>query len=74
MTSFVKNVTFDCQDALRVARFWADALGSDIDEGSRSIGSSGWGHRWWSEHEDNTLMHDPEGHEFCVEPGPGDRR
>jgi len=31
MASFVKNLTFDCEDALRVARFWAAALVSDVD-------------------------------------------
>ena len=34
MPAFVKNLTFDCVDALRVARFWAAALGSDVDEDS----------------------------------------
>jgi Glyoxalase-like domain len=34
MPAFIKNLTFDCDDALRVARFWAAALGSDVDEGS----------------------------------------
>jgi hypothetical protein len=34
MPSFIKNLTFDCQDALRVARFWAAALVSDVDEES----------------------------------------
>jgi hypothetical protein len=34
MPSFIKFLTFDCQDALRVAEFWAAALGSDVDEES----------------------------------------
>jgi hypothetical protein len=34
VAAFIKNLTFDCQDALRVARFWAAALGSDVDEDS----------------------------------------
>ena len=34
MPAFVKNLTFDCVDALHVARFWAAALGSDVDEDS----------------------------------------
>jgi hypothetical protein len=34
MPAFVKNLTFDCVDALAVARFWAAALGSDVDEDS----------------------------------------
>lgn len=36
MPSFIKNLTFDCEDALRVARFWAAALVSDVDEESTS--------------------------------------
>lgn len=47
MTSFVKNLTFDCDDALRVARFWAAALGSDVDEESTPerayVEAAGWG-------------------------------
>ena len=42
MPAFVKNLTFDCVDALRVARFWAAALGSDVDEGSTSVPSPPW--------------------------------
>jgi len=34
MPSYIKNLTFDCVDALRVARFWAAALSSDVDEDS----------------------------------------
>ena len=34
MPAFIKNLTVDCVDALRVARFWAAALGSDVDEDS----------------------------------------
>jgi Glyoxalase-like domain len=33
-TSFIRSVTFDCADALVVARFWAAALGGEVDEGS----------------------------------------
>jgi hypothetical protein len=44
---FIKNLTFDCDDALRVARFWAAALGSDVDEDSTSerasVEAPGWG-------------------------------
>jgi hypothetical protein len=32
MPAFIKSVTFDCSDALSMARFWAAALGSDVDE------------------------------------------
>ena len=47
MPAFVKNLTFDCVDALRLARFWAAALGSDVDEGSTSerayVEAPAWG-------------------------------
>ena len=46
-SSFVKSVTFDCADALRVATFWAAALGTDVDEESTSakafVEPAGWG-------------------------------
>jgi predicted enzyme related to lactoylglutathione lyase len=117
MPAFVKNLTFDCVDALAVARFWAAALGSDVDEGSTSerayVEASAWGgpNIWFrgargpktapnrlhldlrpltsmdeeaerlvalgatvvERFDDITVMRDPEGNEFCVEPGPGDR-
>jgi hypothetical protein len=47
MVTFVKFMTFDCQDALRLAEFWAAALGSDVDEDSTSekafVEAPGWG-------------------------------
>ena len=47
MVSFVKSVTFDCEDALVVAAFWAAALGSNVDEESTSdrawVEPAGWG-------------------------------
>lgn len=47
MTSFVKSLTFDCADPLRVAAFWAAALGSDVDEDSTPerawVEPAGWG-------------------------------
>ena len=47
MPAFVKNLTFDCADALAVARFWAAALGSDVDEDSTSerayVEAPAWG-------------------------------
>jgi catechol 2,3-dioxygenase-like lactoylglutathione lyase family enzyme len=47
VVSFVKSVTFDCRDALVAARFWASALGSDVDEDSTSekafVEPAGWG-------------------------------
>jgi hypothetical protein len=47
MPSFIKNLTFDCADALRVARFWAAALSSDVDEESTAdrayVEAPGWG-------------------------------
>jgi len=45
--SFIKNVTFDCADALVAATFWAAALGSNVDEDSTSerafVEAAGWG-------------------------------
>ena len=116
MPAFVKNLTFDCVDALAVARFWAAALGSDVDEDSTPerayVEAAGWGgpNIWFrggrgaktapnrvhldlrspttmdqevrrlealgarvvARYEGITTMLDPEGNEFCVEPGPGD--
>jgi hypothetical protein len=114
MASVIKSVTWDCADALRVARFWAAALGSDVDEESTPdrafVEAAGWGgpNMWFVRvpepktaknrvHLDLrppgtmagevarlatlgatvvrtdghlTVMADPEGNEFCVEPGP----
>ena len=116
MPAFIKNLTFDCADALRLARFWAAALGSDVDEDSSAqrayVEAPGWGgpNIWFrggrgpkaapnrlhldlraltsmdeevarlvtlgatmaERFDDITVMQDPEGNEFCVEPGPGD--
>jgi hypothetical protein len=116
MPAFVKNLTFDCVDALGVARFWAAALGSDVDEDSTPerayVEAPAWGgpNLWFrgargprtapnrlhldlrpltsmdeevirlrglgaavvERLDDITVMHDPEGNEFCVELGPGD--
>jgi hypothetical protein len=53
MTSFVKSVTFDCSSALRLATFWAAALGSNVDEESTDdrafVEPAGWGgpHLWF---------------------------
>lgn len=45
--TYIKSVTFDCQDALVTARFWAAALGSNVDEDSTSekayVEAPGWG-------------------------------
>jgi hypothetical protein len=45
--SWVKSLTFDCADALVVARFWAGALGGGLDEDSTSdkarVEAPGWG-------------------------------
>jgi Glyoxalase-like domain len=47
MTSWIKSVTFDCEDALVVARFWAAALGGELDEDATSdkayVEAPGWG-------------------------------
>jgi glyoxalase superfamily protein len=119
VTSFVKAVTWDCDDALRVAAFWAAALGSDVDEESTPerayVESAGWGgpNMWFirvpedkivknrlhfdlrplglrmdeeverlsglgatiaQRFESHVVMRDPEGNEFCVEPGAEETR
>ena len=116
MAAFIKNLTVDCVDALRVARFWAAALGSDVDEESTSerayVEAAAWGgpNIWFrggrgpklaanrihldlraltsmdeeverlvglgaavvERFDAIAVLRDPEGNEFCVEPGPGD--
>lgn len=111
--SIIKTVTWDCSDALTLARFWAAALGSDVDEDSTQakayVEAAGWGapNMWFNQvpepktaknrlhldlrapggmaeevgrlealgaavirrGEAITVMCDPEGNEFCVEPG-----
>jgi hypothetical protein len=117
VASLIKNVSFDAQNALGLAKFWAAVLGSDVDEDSTPqkafVEAAGWGgptiwftqvpepktaknrihfdlrapgsmddevHRLerlgatvlWRDG-DLTTMADPEGNEFCVEPGPEPR-
>lgn len=47
MVAFIKSVTFDCDDVLVVARFWAAALGSNVDEDGTAqrawVEPAGWG-------------------------------
>lgn len=47
MASFIKFLTFDCRDALRAAEFWAETLGSNVDEDSTAekafVEAPGWG-------------------------------
>jgi hypothetical protein len=47
MPSMIKAVTWDASDALRLAGFWAAALGTDVDEDSTAdkayVESAGWG-------------------------------
>jgi hypothetical protein len=47
MVTFIKSIAFDCGDALRLAEFWAAALGSDVDEESTAekafVEAAGWG-------------------------------
>jgi len=113
---YVKALTFDCVDALALARFWAAVLGSDVDEESTPekafVEAPGWGgpNMWFNRvpepktaknrlhldlraltsveeevarleglgagvverFDSHVVMRDPEGNEFCVEPGPGD--
>jgi glyoxalase superfamily protein len=66
MAAFIKNLTFDCQDALRPARFWAAALAEEVER-LRGLGAT-----VLERYDGITGMADPEGNEFCVEPGPGD--
>jgi hypothetical protein len=114
VASVIKSVSFDAADALALARFWAAALGSDVDEDSTAdkafVEAAGWGgpNIWFTRvpepriaknrlhfdlrapgpmddevarlaalgavvlerHPHNVVMADPEGNEFCVEPGP----
>lgn len=45
--AYIKSVTFDCADALVVARFWEAALGGELDADSTSakarVEAPGWG-------------------------------
>jgi hypothetical protein len=47
MPSIIKTVSFDCADALVLARFWAAVLGTDVDEEATSdrayVEAAGWG-------------------------------
>ena len=48
MASLIKSVTFDCADALVLGRFWAAALGTDVDEEEATsdrayVEAPGWG-------------------------------
>jgi hypothetical protein len=47
VTSWIKSITVDCDDALPVATFWAAALGGELDEDSTSdkayVVAPGWG-------------------------------
>jgi hypothetical protein len=47
MPVYIKTVTFDCADATVVARFWAAALGTEMDDESTSdrayVEAAGWG-------------------------------
>ena len=46
-TCYVKSLTFDCADALVVGRFWAAALGGELEEDSTCekafVEAPGWG-------------------------------
>ena len=45
--AYIKSVTFDCADALVVGRFWAAALGGELDDDSTAdkafVEAPGWG-------------------------------
>jgi Glyoxalase-like domain len=114
VAAVIKSVTFDAQDALALATFWAAVPGSDVDEDSTTgkafVEAAGWGgpNIWFiqvpegkngknrmhfdlrapgtvaaevarlrqlgatvmADHGAHVVMADPEGNEFCVEPGP----
>jgi hypothetical protein len=116
MYVYIKAVTFDAADAVGLARFWAAALGSDVDEDSTPekafVEAPGWGgpNMWFNRvpepktaknrlhldvrtltsvdeevarleglgasvvqrFDSHTVMRDPEGNEFCVEPSPSE--
>ncbi len=39
MALALDKVTFDCAETMRVAKFWAEALGFDLDPGSEADGA-----------------------------------
>ena len=45
--AYIKSLTFDCVDALVVARFWAAALGGELEQDSTPekafVEAPGWG-------------------------------
>lgn len=47
VAAYVKSVTFDCRDALVAGRFWAAALGGELDEDATPekafVEAPGWG-------------------------------
>jgi len=47
VVTYIKSVSFDCADALLVARFWAEALGGELDEDATAekayVEAGGWG-------------------------------
>jgi Glyoxalase-like domain len=47
MAAVIKSVSFDCADALVLARFWAAALGTDVAEDATAerayVEAAGWG-------------------------------
>jgi hypothetical protein len=40
MTARLGNITFDCDDVMKVATFWSTALGRPLDEGSGRVFAS----------------------------------
>jgi hypothetical protein len=47
MASLINSVTFDSTDTLALGRFWAIALGTDVDEDATAdrayVEAPGWG-------------------------------
>jgi hypothetical protein len=73
MASRLRDISFDCTDHHRIARFWADVLGYRVrpresgetaDDPARTLQEirDAQGALTW------TIMADPEGNEFCAFP------
>ena len=69
MGAFIETFTFDARDALVSARFRASALGTDVDVGAEVERLTALGATIVDDRPELVVMADPEGNEFCVEPG-----
>ena len=65
MAAVIKSVTFDCADALVLARSWAAALATDVDEDASAdrayVEAAGWGgpNMWFIRVPDSTTTGAP---------------